>query len=191
MTGEKTPTANDTDTGAMPPLLPFNFRRWIDAHRHLLVPPVCNQQVFEEAGFIIMVVGGPNARDDYHYDEGEEFFYQLEGDMLLRTIQDGKRIDITIAEGDILLLPPRVPHSPQRFADTVGLVIERKRAAHELDGFMWYCDNCDNLLHEEYLHVSDIVAQLPPVFERFYASPQKRTCSRCGTIKPARQDDER
>ena len=175
--------------GAMPPLLAFNFRGWIDANRHLLEPPVCNQQIFEDAEFIVMVVGGPNARDDYHYDEGEEFFYQIEGDMLLRTIQDGRRIDITIAEGDILLLPPRVPHSPQRFADTVGLVIERKRRPEERDGFMWYCDNCDHLLYEEYLHVSDIVRQLPPVFERFYGNPEHRRCDRCGTTKPPRDDD--
>lgn len=174
---------------SMPPLLPFNLHGWVAEHRHLLQPPVCNQQVFEDAEFIIMVVGGPNSRDDYHYDEGEEFFYQLEGDMRLRTIQDGRRIDITIAEGDILLLPPRVPHSPQRFADTVGLVVERKRREGELDGFLWYCDNCDNLLYEEYLHVSDIVTQLPPVFDRFYDSLGNRTCDSCGAVKPARDAD--
>src|SRR5690606_37893512 len=74
----------------MSPLKPFNFRAWIDEHRELLKPPVCNKQVFEDSEFIIMVVGGPNSRTDYHDDPGEEFFYQLEGDMILRTIQDGK-----------------------------------------------------------------------------------------------------
>lgn len=34
----------------------------------------------------------------------------------------------------IFLLPAGVPHSPQRFADTVGLVIERRRLETELDG---------------------------------------------------------
>jgi 3-hydroxyanthranilate 3,4-dioxygenase len=186
--GNDAPGSSAQDT-PMPPLLPFNLRAWIDAHRHLLEPPVCNQQVFEAGDFIIMVVGGPNTRDDYHLDEGPEFFYQLEGEMLLRTIQDGRRIDITIAEGDILLLPPRVPHSPQRFENTAGLVIERKRQPDELDGFMWYCDQCDHLLYEEYLHVTDIVAQLPPVFERFYGNPEHRRCERCGTIKPPRDDE--
>lgn len=170
---------------AMPALLPFNLFQWIEEHRALLKPPVCNQQIFLDAGFIIMIVGGPNARDDYHYDEGEEFFFQLEGEMLLRTMQEGRRVDITIGEGEILLLPPRVPHSPQRFENTVGLVIERQRAAHELDGFLWFCDQCNHLLHEEYLHVSDIVRQLPPVFERFYGDPERRRCSECGTLKPA------
>lgn len=169
----------------MPSLKAFDFQAWIDAHRHQLKPPVCNQQVFEENDFIVMVVGGPNTRDDYHIDEGPEFFYQLEGEMLLRTVQDGKRVDIPIRAGEILMLPPRVPHSPQRFADSVGLVVERKRLDSELDGFLWYCDECDNKLYEEYLYVDDIVGQLPPVFERFYSSPENRACSVCGTLKPA------
>lgn len=172
----------------MQSLAAFNFKKWIDAHRDRLKPPVCNQQVFEENDFIVMVVGGPNSRTDYHYDEGPEFFYQLEGDMLLRTIQDEKRVDIPICEGEILLLPPKVPHSPQRYANTVGLVVERKRLAEELDGFMWYCDNCDHKLYEEYLYIDDIVGQLPPIFERFYGSEAHRTCDRCGTVMPPRED---
>ncbi len=169
---------------SMQSLTAFNLLQWIDEHRDALRPPVCNQQVFEDDDFIVMVVGGPNARDDYHIDEGPEFFYQIEGDMLLRTIDDGARRDVRIAEGDVLLLPPCVPHSPQRFADTIGLVIERKRLAHELDGFAWYCDECDNKLYEEYLYIDDIVGQLPPIFERFYASDEHRRCDRCGTVKP-------
>lgn len=163
----------------------FNFQKWIDEHRHLLQPPVCNQQVFEEDDFIVMVVGGPNSRKDYHLDEGPEFFYQLEGEMLLKTMQDGKRVDLPIRAGEILLLPPRVPHSPQRFANSVGLVIERKRLPDELDGFMWFCENCDNKLYEEYLYVDDIVGQLPPVFERFFGSVENRTCDDCGTVMAA------
>ena len=85
------------------------------------------------------------------------------------------------------MLPPKVPHSPQRFADTVGLVVERKRLEHELDGFQWYCDDCDSLLYEEFVHVTDIVAQLPPIFERFYASKAHRTCQQCGTVKDERR----
>jgi len=163
----------------------FNFRAWIDEHREFLHPPVCNQLVFEESEFIIMVVGGPNARNDYHDDPGEEFFYQLEGDMLLRTMQEDGRVDIPIREGEILLLPPRVPHSPQRYANTVGLVIERKRRPEEQDGFLWYCEHCQYPLFAEYLHVEDIVKQLPPVFERFYGSAEKRTCPACGTFAQA------
>ena len=163
-------------------LKPFNFRRWIDEHRHLLKPPVGNKLVFTDSEFIIMVVGGPNSRRDFHVDPGEEFFYQLEGDMTLRTMQDGARVDIPIREGEILLLPARVPHSPQRFENTVGLVIERKRRPEEQDGFLWYCEHCQCPLHAEYLHVSDIEKQLPPVFDRFYNSLQLRTCQACGAV---------
>ena len=172
----------------MQSLTAFNLQQWIDEHRDALRPPVCNRQVFDEDDFIVMIVGGPNARTDYHIDEGPEFFYQLEGEMLLKTVQDGERVDIPIREGEILLLPPRVPHSPQRFADTVGLVVERKRLPDELDGFVWYCDNCDHKLYEEFLHVDDIVAQLPPVFDRFYGSLENRTCDGCGTIMPDRDE---
>jgi 3-hydroxyanthranilate 3,4-dioxygenase len=159
----------------MNPLQAFNFRKWIDEHREVLKPPVCNRQVFRHSEFIIMVVGGPNSRTDYHDDPGDEFFYQLEGDMVLRTMQDSGRVDIPIREGEILLLPAHVPHSPQRFANTVGLVIERQRRPEEQDGFLWYCDHCQYPLHAEYLHVSNIETQLPPVFERYYGSTKNRT----------------
>jgi 3-hydroxyanthranilate 3,4-dioxygenase len=161
---------------------PFNFKKWIDDNRHLLKPPVGNQQVYKgNDDFIVMVVGGPNARKDYHYEEGEEFFYQLEGDMVLKVIEDGKPKDISIKEGEIFLLPPRVPHSPQRPANTIGLVMERYRRPGEKDGFLWFCENCNHKLHEEYVELTDIVNQLPPIMERFWSSDELRTCKKCGT----------
>ena len=160
----------------------FNLRRWIDEHRHLLQPPVGNKRVFRDGDFIIMVVGGPNARQDYHVDPGQEFFYQLEGDMLLTTVQDGRKVDVPIREGEVLLIPSRLPHSPQRRANTVGLVIERQRRPGERDGFQWYCEACGNLLYEEFFELTDIEKQFPPVFERFYANRERRTCTRCGTV---------
>jgi 3-hydroxyanthranilate 3,4-dioxygenase len=167
-------------------LTAFNFQNWIERHRDRLKPPVCNAQVFHESEFIIMVVGGPNSRSDYHDDPGEEFFYQLEGDMLLKTIQNGQPVDLPIRQGEILLLPKHVPHSPQRFANTVGLVIERQRRPEEQDGFLWYCERCHRQLYAEYLHVSDIVTQLPPIFDRFYGSEINRTCKHCGHTMPSR-----
>src|SRR5688500_6147265 len=129
---------------------PFNFKEWVRENRHLLKPPVGNQQVyFDNKDYIVMVVGGPNSRKDYHYNEGEELFYQLEGDVVVRIIENGKPRDIPIREGDIFLLPPRTPHSPQRGPDTVGVVIERYRREGEKDGFMWFCESCGNKLHEE------------------------------------------
>lgn len=162
---------------------PFNIKTWIEENRHLLKPPVGNQQVYKgNDDFIIMVVGGPNARKDFHYNLGEEFFYQLEGNITLKMIEDGKIVEVPINEGDIFLLPAKVPHCPQRGKDTVGIVIERYRSADELDGFIWYCENCHHKLYEEYVLVKDIVQQLPIVMESFYSNKALRTCSKCGTL---------
>jgi 3-hydroxyanthranilate 3,4-dioxygenase len=165
----------------MAKLAPIKFKEWIDDHRHLLKPPVGNKLVYEDSDFIIMVVGGPNARKDYHYDEGEEFFYQLEGSITLKVVEGGVPRDIPIREGEIFLLPPKVPHSPQRPANTVGLVIERKRVPGEMDGFQWYCEKCGNKLYEEFTQLTNIVTQLPPIFDRFYNSVDHSTCKKCGT----------
>lgn len=162
---------------------PFNIHKWIDEHRHLLKPPVGNQQVYKDVqDFIVMVVGGPNSRKDFHYNETEELFYQLEGDIVVKIIEDGKIVPIEIKAGDMFLLPAKVPHSPQRGPDTVGLVIEKVRAGDMLDSFSWYCENCANKLYEEFMPVNDIVNQLPPVMNAFYADEAKRTCKQCGTV---------
>jgi 3-hydroxyanthranilate 3,4-dioxygenase len=163
----------------------INFARWIDDHREDLKPPVCNKKVFEEDDFIVMVVGGPNSRKDYHIDEGPELFYQLEGEMVLKTIQEGRVVDIPIRAGEMYLHPPRVPHSPQRSAGSVGLVVERKRLPHEKDGLQWYCDRCTTLLYEEYFSLHDVEKDFPPVFDRFFASADHRTCRKCGAVMPA------
>jgi len=162
---------------------PFNFQKWIEEHRHLLKPPVGNAQVFKDnQDFIVMVVGGPNSRKDFHYNEGEEFFYQVEGDINVRIIEDGKPVDIPIREGEIFLLPGKTPHLPQRPVNTIGMVIERYRRDGEQDGFLWFCENCGSKLYEEYLEVSDIVKQLPEVMNNFYADQDKRTCKNCGAV---------
>jgi 3-hydroxyanthranilate 3,4-dioxygenase len=162
------------------PAPPFHFQRWIDEHRHLLRPPVGNAAVWEDREFMVTVVGGPNARTDFHINQGEEFFYQLEGDMNLRMLVDGKPEDFPIRAGEIFLLPPNVPHSPQRPAGTVGLVIERRRLPGELDGFLWICDGCGETLHHAELPVKSIVTDLPPVFDRFWGDPSLTTCRACG-----------
>lgn len=167
----------------MPVARPFNFKQWIDEHRHLLKPPVGNQQVFKDnKDFIVMVVGGPNSRKDYHYDEGEELFLQIEGDIVVKIIEDGQPVDIPIREGEMFLLPGGVPHSPRRPAGTVGLVLERYRQPGEQDGFLWFCENCGHKLYEEYAEITDIVQQLPPIMNRFWQAEDKRTCQNCGTV---------
>lgn len=163
---------------------PFNFQRWIDEHRHLLQPPVGNKCIVD-GDFIVMVVGGPNQRTDYHVDEGPELFHQIEGEMLLRVQEDGVARDIPIRAGEMFYLPPRVPHSPQRPAGGVGLVVERRRLAHELDGLQWYCERCNHKLYEEFFPLKDIERDFPAVFERFYRSIEHRTCGQCGHLNPA------
>lgn len=165
---------------------PFNFKKWIDENRHLLKPPVGNKQIWTEVDdFIVMVVGGPNARKDYHYNESEEFFYQLEGDVEVGIQEDGKAVSIPIKEGEIFLLPAKVPHSPRRGANTVGLVIERKRREGEKDGLLWFCEKCNNKLYEEYFPMENIMTQFQGVFERYYSSEDHRTCKSCGHVMQA------
>ncbi len=161
---------------------PFNFKKWIEENRHLLKPPVNNKVVYKDAEFIIMVVGGPNSRKDYHYNESEEFFYQLEGDIQVQIQENGKAVLVDIKEGDIFLLPPKVPHNPIRFANTIGLVIERKRRDNEKDGLLWFCENCNHKIYEEYFTLTDIANQFQSVFAKFYGDEKLRTCSKCQTI---------
>ncbi len=167
---------------------PFNFKQWIDEHRHLLKPPVGNKQVYESDDFIIMVVGGPNARKDYHYNEGEEFFYQLEGEIKVKIQEDGKAVEVPIKEGEVFLLPAKVPHSPIRSENSVGLVIELKRTQGEKDGLLWFCENCNHKLFKEYFPLNSIEKDFLPVFKKFYTSEELRTCEKCGTVMEA---DER
>lgn len=164
---------------------PFNLRQWIDLNRHALKPPVGNKLLFQDSEFIVMVVGGPNSRKDFHHDPSEELFFQVQGSIVLKVVEDGGIVDVPIREGEVFLLPAEVPHSPQRPADTIGIVIERRRGADELDGFSWYCEQCGHQLHMERVPVRNIETELPAIFERFYASVQRRTCSVCGSVMAA------
>ena len=175
----------------MPRLAAFNFKAWIDEHRHLLKPPVGNKMIFEHSDLMVTVVGGPNKRTDYHDDPVEEFFYQLEGDMLLKLFDGEEFYDVPFREGDVFLLPPHVRHSPQRPQEgSVGLVIEPKRQIGELDAIEWYCFNCHTRVHRAEMQLQSIVKDLPPVYESFYASEEARTCPNCGEIHPGKEPPE-
>jgi 3-hydroxyanthranilate 3,4-dioxygenase len=166
--------------------LPINLLRWIEEHKDQLKPPVGNAQIYADSDFMVTVVGGPNQRTDYHDDPCEEFFYQLKGDMVLRTWQNGGPVDVPIREGEILLLPPHVRHSPQRpVPGSVGLVIERTRPLGQVDAFEWYCPRCSARLHRSELQLVSIVEDLPPAFAQFYNSVDARTCA-CGYVHPGR-----
>ena len=163
---------------------PFNLNNWIEENRDILKPPVGNKNLYKEAGdYIVMIVGGPNARKDYHYNETEELFYQLEGDINVRIQEDGKAVDIPIKAGDMFLLPAKTPHSPMRSEGSVGLVIERVRKGTDMqDGLLWFCDNCNNKLHETYFPLTNIERDFLPRFREFYVSEELRTCKNCSEI---------
>ena len=161
---------------------PFNLQKWIDENRHLLKPPVGNKNLYVEAGdFIVMIVAGPNARKDYHYNETEELFYQIEGDIVVKTQQNGKLVKYNINEGEMFLLPAKIPHSPIRPEGSIGLVIERKRS----DGLMWFSETANELLYEEYFTLTNIEKDFLPVFKRFYSDEKLRTCPKTGEIMEA------
>ncbi|MCB0540896.1 MAG: 3-hydroxyanthranilate 3,4-dioxygenase, partial [Bacteroidetes bacterium] len=162
---------------------PFNLTKWIEDNRDLLKPPVGNKNLYKESGdYIVMIVGGPNARKDYHYNESEELFYQLEGNITVKIQEEGKAVEVKINEGDMFLLPAKVPHSPIRPANTVGLVVELKRKDDATDGLLWFCDNCNHKLHETYFKLTNIEKDFLPRFKDFYTDKEKRTCSKCGTV---------
>lgn len=168
----------------MSTLQPLNLKSWIDEHRHLLKPPVGNKCIWEDRDFIVMIVGGPNARKDYHVNQTEELFYQVEGDITLKIIENGVKRDVPIRQGDVFLLPPGIPHSPQRPAGTVGMVVERQRPAGMKDHLRFYCEKCGTLIHEPEFDMKDIVNQLKTIMEQYWndANVAIRTCKKCGHV---------
>lgn len=167
----------------MPKFPVLNLHNWIEENRHLLKPPVGNKVVYPlTEDFIVMVVGGPNQRTDYHYNETEEFFYMVEGDMLLKIQEAGKAVDVPIREGEMFLLPARTLHSPRRPAGSIGIVIERVRNSSHTDGLIWFCEKCNHKLYEEYFPMENIMTQMQGVFEKVYASEAMRTCPNCGHV---------
>lgn len=169
---------------------PFNFYKWLEENRDKLKPPVGNKNLYPMGeDYIVMVVAGPNARKDYHFNETEEFFFQLEGDITVKIQENGEPKEMNLGPGDMFLLPPNTPHNPVRHEGSIGLVIERVRKGKGMkDGLMWFCNNCNHKLHETYFELSNIENDFLPRFKEFYGSEELRTCDNCGTVMPT---DER
>jgi 3-hydroxyanthranilate 3,4-dioxygenase len=161
---------------------PLNLRAWIEEHRDRLQPPVGNKMVWKDHSFMVMVVGGPNLRKDYHINPTEEFFHQIEGDIILRIREEGKPRDIPIREGEIYLLAANVPHSPQRPEGTVGMVVEHARPQGSDDRLAWFCEDCGEPLHVEEFRLVDLGSQLEPMIEKVRSDVSLRTCGRCGAV---------
>ena len=165
-------------------LKPFNLKKWIDENRHLLKPPVGNKNIYiDSEDYIVMIVGGPNARKDYHYNETEELYYQLEGEITVYIQENGEKKAMKLSAGDMFLLPARIPHSPNRGENSIGLVVEQKREGKEIpDGLLWFCENCNHKLYEVYFELHDIEKDFLKHFNHFYNSSALRTCATCGTV---------
>jgi 3-hydroxyanthranilate 3,4-dioxygenase len=167
---------------------PLNFPRWLDQNAHLLKPPVNNQQIWQDSDFMVTVVGGPNQRSDFHDDPVEEFFYQFRGNASLLMWEAGRYESVPLREGDIFLMAPHTLHSPQRpEPGSLCLVVERHRPPGENDALQWSCAACGSVVQRHEMALKSIVADLPPVYERFYASTEaERRCPQCGEIHPGR-----
>lgn len=161
--------------------IPLHLQKWISENRHTLKPPVSNKLIWEDGEFMVFIVAGPNGRTDFHSNPGEEFFYQIEGDIFLKTWDQDCFNKIVIREGEIFLLPKGLPHSPQRPPNTLGLVIEHKRMGEEKDSLMWRCPKCSHKMYEEFFHLTNIVTAFKPVFDKFFKSDLS-TCKSCGHI---------
>ena len=152
---------------------PLNLPKWLAENSHLLKPPVNNYCVHKDP-MTVMIVGGPNARTDYHINTTPEFFYQYKGRMLLKTVDNGVFRDIYIDEGEMFLLPGNTPHNPVRFADTVGIVIEQPRPEGNLDKLRWYCQDCGEQVHEDGFIMEAV--------NNFRDDEKARTCGNCGSL---------
>ncbi|MBW5467076.1 3-hydroxyanthranilate 3,4-dioxygenase [Brevibacillus formosus] len=166
-------------------LSPIHLWKFIEDHIDQLKPPVNNKVIWKDAELMVMVVGGPNKRRDFHIDPSEEVFYQLKGDCFVEIMnEDGWREIITVKEGEMFRLPANVPHSPHRIADTIGIVIERNRNEGELEDFAWFCENCDHEMHRVRIQLTNIEVQVKEAIEGFNSNLELRTCQKCGHVMP-------
>ncbi|KAL0959399.1 hypothetical protein HGRIS_014648 [Hohenbuehelia grisea] len=165
---------------------PLNLPLWLSTNEHLLQPPVKNFCLYKGDDFIVMAVGGPNERSDYHINTTEEWFYQYKGSMLLRVVDNNEFRDIRINEGEMFLLPANTPHNPVRFENTVGIVVERVRPRSAIDRLRWYCPSPihpePTVIHEESTHVTDLGTQLKPIIDKWMKREDLRRCKKCGHI---------
>lgn len=165
-------------------LPPFSLEAWTEENLPSALGAIGNREIFKNSDFILQVIKGPNARNDFHIDPWDEIFYQLHGHIFVHTIEDGKEIKHRIDEGAMFFLPKNVFHSPRRPPGSVGMVIERPRLEGEEDGIAWFCENCGHMLHSVYFWCEDIEVTLKSHVEAFNASEDLRTCDRCAHVLP-------
>jgi 3-hydroxyanthranilate 3,4-dioxygenase len=165
-------------TRVMPPI---NIRKWVEEHADQLQPPVGNKYLYDGDGFFVMVIAGPNARNDFHKTDSEEYFLQLKGDIVVRIIEDGAIRDVVVREGETFFIPGGVPHSPTRPPNTLGVVVELRRPPGDTEHLQFYCEQCNNLVYDKEFDCADIVEHFARAMEEFWADAKLSTCPKCGT----------
>ncbi|MSP37127.1 MAG: 3-hydroxyanthranilate 3,4-dioxygenase [Deltaproteobacteria bacterium] len=164
----------------------YHLKKWVKDNAQLFNPPIrTNHLLVHYKDFLVMILRGPNTRLDFHIQPGDEFFYQVEGEMELVVKPEGeRRQSFRIQEGEIFVLPGGTPHSPRRFENTWGLVIERKRRQEEKEEFAWFCEQCDDLVLSRLVNQGDIPSQVSAVYNEFNGDVKLRTCKSCGYVFP-------
>jgi 3-hydroxyanthranilate 3,4-dioxygenase len=177
----------------MVPFSSTDLKRWVEENRHLFQPPYKTNRVLAyHEDFIVMILHGPNTRLDFHIEPGEEFFYQIHGDIEVHIKPENERRQVVkIREGEIFLCPGGLAHSPRRGEGTWGLVIERKRKQDESEAFAWFCEACDEGVLSRTVIQGDVAAQVTEIYEAFNADPEMRTCKKCGYRFPTTPMAER
>jgi 3-hydroxyanthranilate 3,4-dioxygenase len=171
----------------------YHLKKWVQENQSYFNPPFrTNKLLVHHKDFLVMVLRGPNTRLDFHIEPGDEFFYQVEGDMELHLKPEGERRQVVqIKEGEIFVCPGGLAHSPRRFDNTWGLVIERKRRLGEKEEFAWFCEKCDELVLSRIMDPDNIPAQVSQVYQEFNDNDQLRTCLACGYVFPTTPMAER
>jgi len=164
--------------------MPVNLMEWVRENRDQLKPPVGNKYLYDGNDFFVMVIGGPNARNDFHKTNSEEYFYQVKGDIVVRIQEDGVIKDVPVREGETFFIPGNVPHAPTRPPGTIGVVVERRRPPGETEHQQFYCDNCGRLVYDKEFDCKDIVEHFAQSMEEFWADPELSTCKNCGERVP-------
>ena len=159
---------------------PINIGRWAEQHRGELKPPVGNKYLYDGNDFFVMVIGGPNARNDFHVTNSEEYFYQLKGDIVVRIREGGAIKDVPVREGETFFIPGNVPHAPTRPPGTVGVVVERRRPPGETEHLQFYCEDCGELVYDKEFDCKDIVQHFSQAMEEFWSDETLSTCKGCG-----------
>ena len=54
---------------------PINIEKWIEENADKFKPPVSNRYLYDGRDFFVMVIKGPNARNDFHLVDSEEYAF--------------------------------------------------------------------------------------------------------------------